>query len=572
MIYNIISLINSYDNQLLIQGTIIILPIITLLVIIIFYINNNKYRNKTGHELPPVCPFSFFEMRKVFLNDKGLEKVSFFHSITNIFLNKSLEHHGKTKYGFIFRMPTVYAKYYIIITDYVLARIILQGNHEMNVIEKEKSSMYETLNFLDSKSYNLVTHKTTNKDREHTRKAYAVNFSYSNLQRQWIYIETALIEEFQLLHKLIHSDKKGILNLKVEMLQFFLRLLGKSTFDIDVNFDHIDNENTIDGMKYLEYQEEICRERIKEVNIPFRKYMFWNSHVKKAYDAKEYLIYTCNKILYHYQKNKVTNEGRKFTPLIDYIDQENYPNHMAKLSDIAILLFAGHDTTAFTFSFLLMEIARNPDVKMKIQAEIDKIMPKHALGTTKAPINEKNVNDSSNINTTNDDNSNNNDDDVHNDYDHGDVKLLSAINGLEYLNYCIKESMRLWPVAAVGASRSLTEDMNISDDMYIPKGSIIVTNFYSMFRSHWINQSNSFLPDRWSSSNPQLTQLKEMFIPFSIGKRSCLGMNMAMFQLRVVVVYFLYYYDIELISEPTFELFITFKPDQLMMKLTERKH
>jgi cytochrome P450 len=132
--------------------------------------------------------------------------------------------------------------------------------------------------------------------------------------------------------------------------------------------------------------------------------------------------------------------------------------------------------------------------------------------------------------------------------------------------------MRLWPVAAVGASRSLNEDMNITDDMYLPKGSNIITNFYSMFRSHWIDQPDLFLPDRWSSSNPQLPQLKEMFIPFSIGKRSCLGMNMAMFQLKVVAVYFLYHYDIELVSEPTFELFITFKPDQLMMKLTERKH
>ena len=46
---------------------------------------------------------------------------------------------------------------------------------------------------------------------------------------------------------------------------------------------------------------------------------------------------------------------------------------------------------------------------------------------------------------------------------------------------------------------------------------------------------------------------------------------MAMFQLRIVAVYLLHYYDIELVSEPTFEFFITFKPDELMMKLTERR-
>ena len=147
---------------------------------------------------------------------------------------------------------------------------------------------------------------------------------------------------------------------------------------------------------------------------------------------------------------------------------------------------------------------------------------------------------------------------------------MSAIAGLEYLNWCIKETMRLWPVAAFGPSRELVQDLYIGNDLVLPKGSLVQSMFYSMFRSDWIDRANEFIPERWSSTNPQLPQLKEMWIPFSTGKRACLGMNLALFQLRLVAAYFLHSFDFELIVEPTFEFFVTLKPDQLLMKITER--
>eukprot|EP00600_Ochromonadales_sp_CCMP1393_P010589 CAMPEP_0175010508 /NCGR_PEP_ID=MMETSP0005-20121125/8138_1 /TAXON_ID=420556 /ORGANISM="Ochromonas sp., Strain CCMP1393" /LENGTH=138 /DNA_ID=CAMNT_0016266333 /DNA_START=736 /DNA_END=1152 /DNA_ORIENTATION=+ len=52
----------------------------------------------------------------------------------------------------------------------------------------------------------------------------------------------------------------------------------------------------------------------------------------------------------------------------------------------------------------------------------------------------------------------------------------------------------------------------------------------------------------------ELPRLKETFMPFSLGRRTCPGQNMAMFQLRVVVAHFLYYYDFEFVGEPQFEI------------------
>ena len=150
-------------------------------------------------------------------------------------------------------------------------------------------------------------------------------------------------------------------------------------------------------------------------------------------------------------------------------------------------------------------------------------------------------------------------------------ELLSAIAGCEYLNWCIKEVLRLWPAAAGGSSRDLGEDIEYNG-MLLPKGSLVVASYFTMFRERWIDQPDVYLPERWSDSNPQLPQLKEMLMPFSLGKRACIGQNMAMFQLRIVAAHFLHYFDFELVAEPTFEYFLTLKPDQLLMRVHERGH
>jgi cytochrome P450 len=58
-----------------------------------------------------------------------------------------------------------------------------------------------------------------------------------------------------------------------------------------------------------------------------------------------------------------------------------------------------------------------------------------------------------------------------------------------------------------------------------------------------------------------------MIIPFSAGKRSCIGQNMAMLQLRTITAFFIRYFDFELVEEPVKEYFITLKPASMMMKV-----
>ena len=101
---------------------------------------------------------------------------------------------------------------------------------------------------------------------------------------------------------------------------------------------------------------------------------------------------------------------------------------------------------------------------------------------------------------------------------------------LNYLTRVINETMRLHPVIARGILREVCEDME-HEGMRIPKGSTAMLCSYTAFRSH-ISQPDEFLPDRWDETHPEYALLKSLCIPFSLGKRNCIGMNLALLEMR----------------------------------------
>jgi biphenyl-4-hydroxylase len=81
-----------------------------------------------------------------------------------------------------------------------------------------------------------------------------------------------------------------------------------------------------------------------------------------------------------------------------------YDSDVARGADVITFLVAGHDTTAYTLSWILIEVARHPIVLTKLQQELDDIVRNGFWFTP------------------------------------------STLGNLEYLNMVIKEGMRLWPV------------------------------------------------------------------------------------------------------------------------------
>jgi len=116
-----------------------------------------------------------------------------------------------------------------------------------------------------------------------------------------------------------------------------------------------------------------------------------------------------------------------------------YSNENARLSDLWILIQAGNSTTVSAICFLLSDLAKNRDIQTKLASILSEFMPKKPNLTLVRlgffGINSDRIDANFVFIIDNDD-----------DYKE-DNELLSKIANCEYLNHCLKESMRLWPTA-----------------------------------------------------------------------------------------------------------------------------
>lgn len=240
------------------------------------------------------------------------------------------------------------------------------------------------------------------------------------------------------------------------------------------------------------------------------------------------------KVLTLYKATHSEEQIRSDPSVIGRLVTHGYPSEIELLADLMVFIIAGHETSANAVAFLFWELTRHPEKMKRLRSELDYIMP----ATFSVDIAR-------------------------------DTSLISKIMNLPYLNCCIKESQRLWPAFGGGLLRDLLHDIEYGG-YTLPKGSTCVVHLYSLFRQPWIDRYDDFVPERWMEGNPQLGQLKEMFIPFSVGKRSCTGQNMAMMQARLIAANFLHYFDFSMVEEacPSFAMFLVLP--SLRMRVTKR--
>jgi cytochrome P450 len=77
----------------------------------------------------------------------------------------------------------------------------------------------------------------------------------------------------------------------------------------------------------------------------------------------------------------------------------------------------------------------------------------------------------------------------------------------------------------------------------------------------------SFDPDRWAPDNPEAEKLKELYYPFSLGKRNCVGQNLAALEIKLILASVLRSFRFELVSQPGMDYFFTLKPTNTHMRV-----
>ncbi|OAA81644.1 Cytochrome P450 [Akanthomyces lecanii RCEF 1005] len=123
------------------------------------------------------------------------------------------------------------------------------------------------------------------------------------------------------------------------------------------------------------------------------------------------------------------------------------------------------------------------------------------------------------------------------EHDEADPVLLSKMG---YLQACINETLRLWPPVPSGAQRITPPEGIHVGDAFIPGNTLCMYPQEEAFP-----RPNEFVPERWTTK-PELIADRSVYCPFSAGKYSCVGKQLALVELRQVAVEVLRRYTVEL--------------------------
>lgn len=579
-------LLLGIDNSIVpwtaLLGAAVVLFILQLIILLT--------RHKHKLPLPPVTPSDAITNLKKKINQSSIDR--FTHAVSEYAAVKAS--HPEFDRGGAFRMKHIpfLTMDPIYVTDYQLARTVLLGSSERGIPEGVKKTVLSSFNLTDRRISNIFTAASADPNREKARKFIAPAFSTTNLSSTLPCLNRNLSAALAILNT---ASKSGtVVDLKPLVLALLMETLTESAFGINFRCSALrptstadnaptDEDDFVDGDAFLKDLDFVIRERATQSLLSVRKYMFWEKNVRECESACARLEGVASQVLSDFRNqgsNDKTDDDRKEKKeksgagaagedsvnnsnhsssnnssnsnssskqsIMSRIVQHAYPSDRHRLSEILVLVMAGHETTAYSLCFLLAAVAQRPDVQRKLQQELDTIKPVVTTATTDAAASttaEAGANESVYF-------------------------TMAEASKAEYLQWCIFESMRLWPVAP-GSARTLLSDIEYKG-MVLPKGHVIIPQFYPMFREDWIDRPNEFIPERWSETSAQSKELKEMLMPFSLGKRGCVGQNMAKLQLKLISANLFRCFDFVLQEEVRYETFLTMKVANLNTKVTAR--
>jgi cytochrome P450 len=156
--------------------------------------------------------------------------------------------------------------------------------------------------------------------------------------------------------------------------------------------------------------------------------------------------------------------------------------------EVMTLLFAGHDTTTSTVSFLFHELSRNPDVRDALESELDGVgplAPEHLGGTA-----------------------------------------------LPYLEQVIDETLRMYPPAWVGPRRSV-RPFAFAGAQVPGRAFVNYCSWASHHLPHVFAEPFAFRPERFTAE-ARAKLPKGAYVPFGGGSRTCIGMRFGQVEVRAL--------------------------------------
>uniref|UniRef100_H3CZV8 Cytochrome P450, family 2, subfamily N, polypeptide 13 n=1 Tax=Tetraodon nigroviridis TaxID=99883 RepID=H3CZV8_TETNG len=187
----------------------------------------------------------------------------------------------------------------------------------------------------------------------------------------------------------------------------------------------------------------------------------------------------------------------------DYIDsfliEERHGNSQLGFEDRNLVLccldlfLAGSETTSKTLQWGLIFLIRNPRVQEKVQTEIDR-----TIGRSRQPT-------------------------------------MADRANLPYTDAVIHEIQRMGNIVPLNGLRMTTRDTTLGG-YFLPKGTSVMPNLTSVLfdKNEW-ETPETFNPEHFLDAGGRFVK-REAFLPFSAGRRACLGEGLARMELLLFFV------------------------------------
>ncbi|KAL9625242.1 MAG: hypothetical protein Q9160_000644 [Pyrenula sp. 1 TL-2023] len=126
-----------------------------------------------------------------------------------------------------------------------------------------------------------------------------------------------------------------------------------------------------------------------------------------------------------------------------------------------------------------------------------------------------------------------------------EIDMLSVNNGLPYLLAVLNETMRLYPPNPTLPPRTVPRGGATVNGVLLPEGAHVQLVPYAAYRLESnFKRPTDFVPERWLGDSEFASDKREVFKPFSVGSRNCLGQNLAIAEMRLIIAKFLWHFDV----------------------------